>query len=92
MFTNKLDFKQEFEKRLSEKYGRSVEDSHVTERYDILGEMVRDYGGYYWRSCREDIVKNSRKQCVYFSMEFLMASALATAGTGGTSSSFLSPG
>jgi glycogen phosphorylase len=78
MFTNKLDFKQEFEKRLSEKYGRSVEDSHVTERYDILGEMVRDYGGYYWRSCREDIVKNSRKQCVYFSMEFLIGRLLVS--------------
>jgi starch phosphorylase len=78
MFTNKLDFKQDFEKRLSEKYGRSVEDSHVTERYDILGEMVRDYGGYYWRSCREDIVKNSRKQCVYFSMEFLIGRLLVS--------------
>ncbi|MCI2055350.1 MAG: glycogen/starch/alpha-glucan phosphorylase [Bacilli bacterium] len=76
MFNNKLDFKQEFEKRLSEKYGRSVPDSHVTERYDILGEMVRDYGGYYWRNCREDIVKGSRKQCIYFSMEFLIGRLL----------------
>ena len=72
MFQNKLDFKQDFERRLSEKYGRSVPDSHVTERYDILGEMVRDYAGYYWRNCREDILKSGRKQCIYFSMEFLI--------------------
>jgi len=72
MFQNKLDFKQDFERRLSEKYGRSVPDSHVTERYDILGEMVRDYAGYSWRNCREDILKSGRKQCIYFSMEFLI--------------------
>jgi starch phosphorylase len=78
MFQNKLDFKQDFERRLSEKYGRSVPDSHVTERYDILGEMVRDYAGYYWRNCREDIVDNGRKQAVYFSMEFLMGRLLVS--------------
>ena len=50
MFDNKLDFKQTFERRLSEKYGREVSDSHFTERFDILGEMVRDYAGYDWRS------------------------------------------
>ena len=31
MFDNKLDFKQTFERRLSEKYGRTVADSHITE-------------------------------------------------------------
>ncbi len=76
MFANKMDFKQEFECRLSEKYGRSVEDSHITEKYDILGEMVRDYAGYYWRGCREDIYKTGKKQCLYFSMEFLIGRLL----------------
>ena len=76
MFANKMDFKQEFERRLSEKYGRSVEDSHITEKYDILGEMVRDYAGYYWRNCREDIYKTGKKQCIYFSMEFLIGRLL----------------
>ena len=52
MFDNKLDFKQTFERRLEEKYGRSVSDSHITERFDVLGEMVRDYAGYDWRNCR----------------------------------------
>lgn len=72
MFLNKLDFKQEFERRLSEKYGRSVEDSDITERYDVLGEMVRDYAGMFWRNCREDIMHEGKKQCIYFSMEFLI--------------------
>lgn len=76
MFANKLEFKQEFEKRLSEKYGRSVSDSHITERYNILGEMVRDWAGYEWRACREQILKKGIKQCIYFSMEFLIGRLL----------------
>ena len=76
MFQNKLDFKQTFERRLEEKYGRSVPDSHITERYDVLGEMVRDYAGYYWRECREDILATNKKQLIYFSMEFLMGRLL----------------
>jgi starch phosphorylase len=76
MFQNKLDFKQTFERRLSEKYGRTVQDSHITERYDILGEMVRDYAGYNWRNCRENILANNDRQLIYFSMEFLMGRLL----------------
>jgi Glucan phosphorylase len=76
MFQNKLDFKQTFERRLSEKYGRTVADSHITERYDILGEMVRDYAGYNWRNCRENILANGDRQLIYFSMEFLMGRLL----------------
>lgn len=76
MFSNKMEFKQEFERRLSEKYGLSIEDSHISEKYDILGEMVRDYSGYYWRNCREDIKKTNKKQCIYFSMEFLIGKLL----------------
>ena len=76
MFQNKLDFKQTFERRLEEKYGRTVEDSHITERYDILGEMVRDYAGYNWRACRENILAKNQRQLIYFSMEFLMGRLL----------------
>ena len=76
MFQNKLDFKQTFERRLEEKYGRTVEDSHITERYDILGEMVRDYAGYNWRACRENILQKNKRQLIYFSMEFLMGRLL----------------
>jgi len=72
MFKNTQEFKAEFETRLSEKYGRSVSDSHVTERYDVLGTMVRDYAGFDWRQSREDILKNREKQLIYFSMEFLI--------------------
>ena len=76
MFQNKMDFKHHFETRLSEKYGNSVADSDVTERFDILGEMVRDYAGYDWRATREKIAANHEKQVIYFSMEFLIGRLL----------------
>ncbi len=76
MFSNVLDFKQHFERRLSEKYGKSVPDSHISERYDILGEMVRDYAGYSWRETREAALKHHKKQLIYFSMEFLIGRLL----------------
>jgi len=77
MFENKNSFKAEYERRLVERYGRSVADADITERYAILGEMVRDFAGTKWRNCREDIVHNkARKQCIYFSMEFLIGRLL----------------
>ncbi|MGI6714278.1 MAG: glycogen/starch/alpha-glucan phosphorylase [Bacilli bacterium] len=76
MFATPKDFKFEFVKRLAEKYGRSVEDSHITERYDVLGRMVRDYAAIHWRDTREQIINEGRKQLVYFSMEFLIGRLL----------------
>ena len=76
MFKNKTEFKEEFAKRLSEKYGKNVKDSHISERYDILGELVRDYAGNHWRKTREYILKNKEKQLIYFSMEFLIGRLL----------------
>ena len=76
MFKSKAEFKDEFSKRLAEKYGKNVKDSHISERYDILGELVRDYAGNYWRQTREYVLKNKEKQLIYFSMEFLIGKLL----------------
>ncbi|MBO5529206.1 MAG: glycogen/starch/alpha-glucan phosphorylase [Bacilli bacterium] len=78
MFDNKKDFIETFERRLEEKYGRSVSDAHITERYDVLGEMVRDFAGREWRASREEILDKSRRQLIYFSMEFLMGRLLTS--------------
>lgn len=76
MFDSKDVFKNEFEKRLIEKYGRAVKESHITERYDILGTMVRDYSAFNWRNTRDEIMADNRKQLIYFSMEFLIGRLL----------------
>ena len=76
MFKNKDEFMQTFTERLAEKYGVSVEESHITERYDILGEMVRDYAGIDWRASKSKIAKEDKKQLIYFSLEFLMGKTM----------------
>lgn len=76
MFKNTKDFKESFERRLLEKYGLSIVDSHITEKYDILGEMVRDYASYNYRNTRQEITNEGKKQLVYFSMEFLIGRLL----------------
>ncbi len=76
MFSNTLEFKQDFERRLMEKYGNTISDSHITEKYDILGEMVRDYASYGWRTTRQEVINKGKKQLIYFSMEFLIGRLL----------------
>lgn len=76
MFKNKEEFKFEFSRRIIESYGRTVEESHVTEKYMVLETMVRDYASVNWATTKS-LVKNSHlKQMHYFSMEFLMGRLL----------------
>ena len=76
MFTNKEIFIQEYTKRMAEKYGRSVESSHPTERFLLLGEMVRDYASTNWKQTKEMVAKHQNRQMMYFSMEFLIGRLL----------------
>ncbi|MEA5061505.1 MAG: glycogen/starch/alpha-glucan phosphorylase [Erysipelotrichaceae bacterium] len=72
MFENKEAFKQEFSDRMAAKYGMDVKYSHITEKYEILGEMVRDYANFDWRSTNDKVIEKGSKQLLYFSMEFLI--------------------
>jgi len=76
MFSSKREFIKEYTTRLSQRYGNSVDDAHPTELYDVLGEMVRDYAGKYWRETKDNVVKKEKKMLVYFSMEFLIGRLL----------------
>ena len=72
MIKDKFEFKRDFPQRVVELYGRSVEQSHITERYIVLGEMVRDYASIHWKENKEAIAQLEAKQMFYFSMEFLI--------------------
>lgn len=72
IFQNKAEFINEFKKRVVERYGRSFEQSHLTEKYVTLGEMVRDYASTQWCDSKNTIAETGAKQMWYFSMEFLM--------------------
>ncbi|MBR0294841.1 MAG: glycogen/starch/alpha-glucan phosphorylase [Bacilli bacterium] len=76
MFNNKENFKAEYARRMLERYGVSVENSHITERYEILGEMVRDYANVDWGETHDVAIGENRKTLIYFSMEFLIGRLL----------------
>lgn len=75
-FINKEEFKEEFKRRIIQHYGRSFEQSHITEKYMILGEMVRDHASMNWDQSKDVIAEKQEKQMYYFSMEFLMGRLL----------------
>ena len=77
-FKNKEEFKEEFKRRIIEKYGRSIEQAHVTEKYMVLGTMVRDYASVNWKASKEEIARVEGKQMYYFSMEFLIGRLLTS--------------
>jgi glycogen phosphorylase len=72
MFTTKAKFIETFTQRLESKFGRTIDDSHVTERYEILGHMIRDYAGQNLKRLRHLDNTKQPRQLIYFSMEFLM--------------------
>ena len=76
MFKTKEEFKYEFSKRIIESYGRTVEESHVTEKFMVLESMVRDYASVNWAMTKLAVKANEQKQIHYFSMEFLMGRLL----------------
>ncbi len=76
MFKNKEEFKQEFAERLDKSYGQDVESSDITERYFVLGSMVRDFANSCWRKTKEKVENDEKRSLIYFSMEFLMGRLL----------------
>lgn len=71
MFENKQEFKEDFRQRMIETYGSTAEESHPSERYMVLGEMVREYAGFHWKEVKTRLAEEHYKKVYYFSMEFL---------------------
>ncbi len=67
----KDDFKLEFLNRIEKTYSRSIEYTSDIEKYGVLGEMIREEAMLDWKQVKK-LVKKSKKQVYYFSMEFLL--------------------
>ncbi len=76
MFQSKEAFKTEYTRRMLERFGVTVAESHVSEQYTILGEMVRDYTNMDWKHSHEASVRKNKRTLIYFSMEFLIGRLL----------------
>ncbi len=71
-------FKNDFQQRCVEKYGRDPDKLSNNEIYDVLGTLIRDYANIDGKTCKEQTAKQGKKQLIYFSMEFLMGRELST--------------
>lgn len=78
MFNSKSEFKKEYTRRLVESYGCAVEETHPTEKYMVLGKMVRDYANVNWKDTKVAIKEAKAKQVYYFSIEFLLGKMLTS--------------
>ncbi len=78
MFQNKDEFVKRFTEKLVETYGTTVVQTHPTEKYMVLGQMVRDYASINWKDTKVAVQKSQAKQVYYFSMEFLMGRSLTS--------------
>ncbi len=76
MFASKENFKEEYKRRMLERFGVDVAEAHVSEQYTILGEMVRDYTNMDWKNSHEASVRKNKRTLIYFSMEFLIGRLL----------------
>ena len=72
MFRSKEEFKEQYTRRLVESFGCAVEDTHPTEKYMVLGKMVRDYANVNWKDTKVAIKHTQAKEVYYFSIEFFM--------------------
>ncbi len=74
MFVNKEEFKRKYSDLILQKYGRPLEESHKTEKFIALEELIRREVALQWSSSKTHM--NTQKQMYYFSMEFLMGRML----------------
>ena len=76
MFQNKEEFIKDYEAGMIANYGRSVAQSHPTEQYYLLAEMVKNSVGVNWKNTKDAVSDSQGKQLYYFSMEFLLGKML----------------
>ena len=78
MFENKEEFKKEFNRRLIQSFGTTVEDTYPADRFLVLGQMIRDYAGMNWHETKVTSKEQKIKKVFYFSMEFLLGKMMTS--------------
>lgn len=71
MKLTKTQFKEDFERRLREKFALDIEDSSSHEYFYALGSLVRAYYSKEWQHTIKTYDQKQVKQAYYFSIEFL---------------------
>lgn len=66
-----IDFKNDYMDAIKASTARQLEDTTPLERYNALGELLKDYIGHIWANTNKTYRNEKSKQVYYFSMEFL---------------------
>ena len=66
-----MDFKNDYMDAIKASTARQLEDTTPLERYNALGELLKDYIGHIWANTNQTYRNEKSKQVYYFSMEFL---------------------
>ncbi len=71
-FQTKSAFTKVFRERLKSTYLTDVEQSSVRQRYNVLGQLLKETIADDWIKTNERLSQGKQKEIYYFSMEFLM--------------------
>jgi len=78
MKITKQNFKQLFEKKILEVYGKGVSDATLQEQYQGLGLLIKDDIDEQWMLTNEKNRTSGKKQMYYLSIEFLIGRLLGS--------------
>jgi starch phosphorylase len=76
MFSNKIEFKETFIKRVETLCGKSFSESTERDFYQTLGSMIREYVSNDWIATNEQYYAAKGKQVYYLSIEYLLGKLL----------------
>ncbi len=76
MFIDKEQLKQAFQEKLETMHGESIENSSDINKYQALGNVIRDFIAKKWMQTNKQYLQNKEKEVYYFSMEFLLGKQL----------------
>ncbi|ELK48237.1 glycogen phosphorylase [Halobacillus sp. BAB-2008] len=76
MFSDKEEFKKEFQRRLEGNLGKSIDNATTYDTYRALSGLLQEKINKHWLKTNEEYRQSKTKQVYYFSMEFLMGRLL----------------
>ncbi|MGG4166115.1 glycogen/starch/alpha-glucan phosphorylase [Rossellomorea vietnamensis] len=76
MFSDPIEFKELFLKKLEMMYGKTFPESTSQDQFFTLGHLIREYISMNWIHTNEQYRFNKQKQVYYLSIEFLLGRLL----------------
>ncbi|MEW4327996.1 glycogen/starch/alpha-glucan phosphorylase [Rossellomorea marisflavi] len=76
MFSSQEEFKEAYLKKLEMTSGKAFPDTTLQDRYDTLGQLIREYISMNWIQTNEQYRYQKQKQVYYLSIEFLLGRLL----------------